>query len=164
MVLLKKYVNYLKISALFNKMSDRLFGLVVLMVALAYIASATQVQTSFLSDPVGPKTFPILIGVVAAFSALVMLFKPDPNPQWPVGRTWLALLVALVVLIGYAYALKPFGFILPTAVTAAVLSYQISPRIGTALLTGVGLSVGLFVLFKYALKLGLVPFPKGLMG
>lgn len=145
-------------------MSDRLFGLVVLMVALAFIASATQVQTSFLSDPVGPKTFPIMIGVVAAISALIMIFKPDPNPQWPAGRTFFALLVALVVLIGYAFALKPFGFLLPTAVTAAVLSYQISPRIGPALLTGVGLSVGLFVLFKYALKLGLIPFPKGLFG
>ena len=144
--------------------SDRLFGLVVLMSALAFIASATQVQTSFLSDPVGPKTFPILIGVVASISALVMIFKPDPDPLWPVGRTLVALVVALIVLVGYAFALKPFGFLLPTAITAAVLSYQISPRIGPAVLTGIGLSVSLFVLFKYALKLGLVPFPKGLIG
>jgi len=144
--------------------SDRLFGLVVLMVALAFIASATQVQTSFLQDPVGPKTFPILIGVVSAISALVMIFKPDPDPQWPASRTLLNLFIALVVLIAYAFALKPFGFLLPTAVTAAVLSYQISPRAVPAMLTGVGLSIGLFVLFKYALKLGLVPFPKGVFG
>lgn len=142
--------------------SDRLFGLVVLMTALAYIASATQIQTSFLTDPVGPKAFPILVGAVAAFSALVMIIKPDPSPQWPGLRTFGALFVALVVLVAYAYALKPFGFLLPTAVTAAILSYQISPRALRAVLTGVGLSVGLFVLFKYALKLGLVPFPKGL--
>ena len=143
--------------------SDRLFGLVVLMTALAYIASATQIQSSFLTDPVGPKAFPMLIGGVAALSALVMMIKPDPNPHWPAVRTFGALAVALIVLIGYAFALKPFGFLLPTAVTAAVLSYQISPRPVPALLTGVGLSVGLFVLFKYALKLGLVPFPKGLL-
>lgn len=144
--------------------SDRLFGLVVLMVALAFIASATQVQTSFLSDPVGPKTFPILIGIVAAISALVMIVKPDADPQWPASRTLFNLLIALAVLVVYAFALKPFGFLLPTAVTAGVLSYQISPRVLPAFLTGVGLSVGLFVLFKYALKLGLVPFPKGLIG
>lgn len=144
--------------------SDRLFGLVVLMVALAYMASATQVQTSFLSDPVGPKAFPILIGVVASISALVMIIKPDPDPVWPVGKTLLSLALALIVLVAYAYALKPFGFLLPTAVTAAVLSYQISSRILPAIFTGLGLSIGLFVLFKYALKLGLVPFPKGLFG
>ncbi len=142
--------------------SDRLFGLVVLMTALAYIASATQIQTSFLQDPVGPKAFPMLVGAVAAISALVMIIKPDPSPQWPGVRTFGALFIALVVLVAYAYALKPFGFILPTAVTASILSYQISPRAIPAVFTGAGLSIGLFVLFKYALKLGLVPFPKGL--
>jgi putative tricarboxylic transport membrane protein len=48
--------------------SDRIFGLVTLFVALAFIASATQIQASFLADPVGPKTFPIIIGIVAAIS------------------------------------------------------------------------------------------------
>ena len=144
--------------------SDRIFGLVVLMLALAYIASVTQIQTSFLADPVGPKAFPILIGAVAALSSLVLMLRPDPDPDWPVLRTFGALLVAVVVLIGYAYALKPMGFILPTAVTAAILSYQISPRPLPAILSGAGLSVGLFILFKFALGLGLVPFPKGLIG
>ena len=144
--------------------SDRIFGLVVLMSALAYIASATQIQTSFLADPVGPKTFPIMIGVVAAISALVMIFRPDPDPEWPDAPTWGALLIAVLVLIAYAYALKPLGFIIPTAFAAAVISYQISPRPKAAMFAGAGLSVGLFCLFKFALGLGLVAFPKFLMG
>jgi len=144
--------------------SDRLFGLVVLMVALAYIAGATQVQTSFLSDPVGPKTFPILIGAVAAISALFMIVKPDADPQWPVLSTFFSLLVAIAVMVAYAFALKPFGFLLPTAAAAAILSYQISPRVLPALATGVALSVGLILLFNYGLKFNLVPFPKGMFG
>ncbi len=144
-------------------LGDRALGLVSLMVALAYIASATQIQTSFLQDPVGPKAFPILIGAVAAISSLVLIVKPDPSPVWPAGKTFLSLLFAVIVLVGYAFALKPFGFILPTAVTAAILSYQISPKPLAAILSGIGLSVGLFVLFKYALGLGLVPFPAAFM-
>jgi len=144
--------------------SDRIFGLVALMVALAYIASATQIQTSFLSDPVGPKAFPILIGAVAALCGLVLIVRPDPDPEWPDARTWGSLLIAVVVLIGYAYSLKPMGFLVPTAITAAILSYQISPRTLPAVLSGLGLSIGLFILFKFALGLGLVPFPKGLIG
>ena len=141
--------------------SDRIFGLVTLFVALAFIASATQIQTSFLSDPVGPKAFPMLIGGVAALCSLVMILRPDPNPDWPVGKTWLSLLVAVIVLVVYAYTLKPLGFLLPTAVAAGILSYQISPRPVPAVLAGLGLSIGLFVVFKYALGLGLIAVPKG---
>ena len=142
--------------------SDRIFGLVVLMVALAYIASATQIQTSFLSDPVGSKAFPIIIGAVAALCGLVLMIKPDPDPSWPAMRTLISLVVAIVVLISYAYLLKPLGFLIPTAFAAAILSYQISPRIGPATIAGLSLSTGLFVLFKFALGLGLVAFPRGL--
>jgi putative tricarboxylic transport membrane protein len=66
--------------------------------------------------------------------------------------------------VAYAYALKPFGFLLPTFIAAAVLSYQISPRTWPALISGAGLSAGLFVLFKFVLGLGLVALPKALVG
>jgi len=144
--------------------SDRIFGAVVTLVALAFIASATQIQTSFLADPVGPKTFPILVGAVAALCGILVALKPDEEPEWPGLRTLGALLIAIAILIAYAYALKPLGFLLPTAVTAAILSYQISPRPVHALLSGVGLSVGLFFIFKFALGLGLVALPHGLSG
>jgi len=144
--------------------SDRIFGLVMAVVALAYIASATQIQVSFLSDPVGPKTFPIIIGVVAAISSMFLVFRPDPEPEWPAARTFGALAVAVTVLVLYAYGLRPLGFLLPTAMAAAVLSYQIAPRPKYAAIAGVCLSGGLFLIFKYALGLGLVPFPQGLSG
>jgi putative tricarboxylic transport membrane protein len=144
--------------------SDRIFGLVATLLALAYIASASNIQTSFLSDPVGPKVFPIIIGVIGALSALFMVLRPDPEPEWPVTRTFIALAVAVLVLVAYAYALKPLGFLLPTAVVAAVLSYQISPRKRFAALTGISLSLGLFLIFRFALGLGLVAFPRWLVG
>ena len=144
--------------------SDRIFGVVVVLGALAYIASALQTPTSFMSDPVGPKTFPVLLGAVAGLCGLVMVLRPDEEPDWPDLGAVFALIVSVGVLIGYAYALKPFGFLIPTAIAAAILSYQITPRPVAAVLTGLGLSVGLFILFKYVLGLGLVPVPKGWFG
>lgn len=144
--------------------SDRIFGLVVTLTALAYVASATQIQTSFMADPVGPKTFPILIGCVAILCGLILMVRPDPDPVWPPMRTLGALLVSTIVLIAYAFALKPLGFLIPTAITAAILSYQIEQRATRAMLAGLGLSIGLFLIFKFALGLGLVAFPKGLIG
>ena len=136
-------------------MSDRFFGLIVAIVALAYMASATQIQLSFLTDPVGPKLFPYIIGGVALLCAIAVMINPDDAPAWPSGRIWLSLLICVVVLVGYAFALKPVGFLIPTAIAAGVLSYQIGHKPGAAVLTGLGLSIGLFLVFKYALGLGL---------
>lgn len=144
--------------------SDRIFGTVVTLVALAYIASATQIQTSFLSDPVGPKTFPMLIGAVAAICGIIVVLRPDEDPEWPALQTLGALVLSVIVLVCYAYALKPLGFLLPTAVTAAILSYQISPRPMPAALAGLGLSLGLFAIFKFALGLSLFALPAAFHG
>lgn len=145
-------------------MSDRIFGSLVCIVALAYIVSATQVQMSFLTDPVGPKLFPIIIGSVAFICALAVIIKPDESPEWPGPAIFLALLCAVVALVGYAYALKPLGFLIPTAVASAIISFLIQRNAVTAVLTGLGLSIGLFLIFKYALGLGLVAFSKNLIG
>jgi len=144
--------------------SDRIFGLLAVVVALAYIASATQIQTSFLMDPVGPKTFPMIVGGVAAVCALLVIIKPDDEPHWPALRTFGSLALAALTLVAYAYSLKPLGFLLPTAVAASVLSYQIQANKLKAVLTGFGLSIGLFFIFRYALGLGLAPIPRAWMG
>lgn len=141
--------------------SDRILGLVTMIVALAYIAGATQIQASFLSDPVGSKTFPILIGGVAALCGLVIFAQPDPDPDWPEMNGWLRLALATVVMIGYAYALNPLGFLVTTALAAGALAWMIEPRPVAAALAGAGLAGGLFVIFKYVLGLGLKPWPAG---
>ena len=134
--------------------SDRIFGLVTLITAVAYIAAATQIQTNFFSGQYLPKLFPIMIGTVAAISALVMIFKPDPEPEWPASSACINMALAVIVLTLYSVLLKPLGFILPTAFAAGVISYQIFPRKLTAFFSGVGLSLVLFVLFKFFLGLG----------
>ncbi|MDZ4095813.1 MAG: tripartite tricarboxylate transporter TctB family protein [Paracoccaceae bacterium] len=144
--------------------SDRIFGLVVVFGALAFFAGALQIQTSFLSDPVGPRLFPILIAVVSLLAGLMMLWKPDAEPDWPAASAWGNMAITMVVLVAYAYLLAPLGFVLPTAVAAAVISYMIAPHIRPAAITGAVLSLSLFFIFKYSLGLGLVALPKALFG
>ena len=145
-------------------MTDRIFGLIILCVALAFVASATQIQIGFLTDPLGPKVFPMLVGGIAIVSALVVILRPDSEPGWPSILTFGKLGFATAVLVVFAYSLRPFGFLIPTALASGVLSFQIQPRPLTALLAGIGLSVGLFVIFKFALGLGLDPFPRSWFG
>jgi len=144
--------------------SDRIFGTLAGLVALAYMASATQIQSGFMPDPVGSKFFPMLVGGVAFVCSVAIFLKPDKSPEWPKAGTFLSILCAVITLVAYAYALKPLGFIIPTAIASGVVSFLIQRNFVTALLTGVGLSVGLFVLFKFVLDLGLVAFSKNLIG
>lgn len=141
--------------------ADRIFGAVMIVVALGYILSAMNIQTSFLSDPVGPRIFPYMVAGVVILCSLVMVLKPDANADWPAPMMALKIGAALALLVGYALTIRPMGFILPTVIVSAALSYMISPRPVPAALAGLGLGIGLFVLFKIVLGLGLVAFPRG---
>lgn len=143
---------------------DRIFGLVVVIGALAFFAGAFQIQASFLSDPLGPRVFPFLISGAGLLCGLVMLARPDPEPEWPAGAAWLSMAIALSVLVAYAYSVVPFGFLIPTALASAAIGYLIEPKVTQSLVMGVVLSAVLFVIFKYGLGLGLFAFPRALMG
>ena len=87
--------------------SDRIFGLITLITAVAYIAAATQIQTNFFSGEFLPKLFPLLIGGVAAICSLSIIFKPDPDPNWPASRTWISMALAVVVPVSYTHLTLP---------------------------------------------------------
>ena len=141
--------------------ADRIFGAVMIVLALGYILSAMNIQTSFISDPVGPRIFPYMVAGVVIVCALVMVLKPDPDAEWPGPLMALKIAAALAILVGYALLIQPLGFIIPTVLASAALSYMISPRPVQAALAGLGLGVGLYGLFKVVLGLGLVAFPRG---
>lgn len=143
------------------KISDRIFGLLVMALALAYMAGALNIKRGLMSDPLGPTAFPLLVGAVAFLCGAAIAARPDPEPEWPHPATLFHLALAAVVMVAYAYALIPFGFLIPTALAAGVVSFQITPRWRQAAMAGVGLSVGLLAIFRFILGLGLKPWPGG---
>ena len=144
-------------------MSDRITGLTVSVLALAFFASASQLEMPFFADPLGPQAFPMLISTIAFISGCVMVLRPDAEPKWPTLATFVRLLIAVLVLLLYAYGLKPLGFLLPTALAAGAISYQIRPAFLASSVTGICLSGFLFVIFKYGLGLSLFALPRWLM-
>ena len=57
----------------------------------------------------------MLVGGVAILCGLVVVLRPDPEPGWPALLTFGKLGLATVVLVMFGYALRPFGFLIPTA-------------------------------------------------
>jgi len=141
--------------------SDRVLGAAGLALGAAFVWGAGGIETGFIVDPLGPKTFPVIIGCLLMIGSAYVLLRPDPEPQWPVRGRALEIVGAVVVLIGYALALEPVGFVIATAVAAALLSWRLGSPPLWAAVSGVGISVGIYAVFHLVLGLSLAKGPLG---
>ncbi|MCO6185237.1 tripartite tricarboxylate transporter TctB family protein [Rhizobium sp. L1K21] len=142
-------------------MSDRILGGIGLLVAAFYIWQSTLVELSFITDPVGPKTFPIMIGIVLALASLAMIFSPDANPHWPQAAKLLEIGISAAVMVAYVYLLPAAGFVIATALAAAFLSWRLGAEPLRGVIAGVAISVGIYVVFHLILGLSLAKGPLG---
>ncbi|MEM8662837.1 MAG: tripartite tricarboxylate transporter TctB family protein [Pseudomonadota bacterium] len=142
-------------------MSDRILGAFGLLLSVGMIYAATQLPVPFISDPVGSKTFPIIVAVIMGMSSLYFLLRPDPDPQWPGLDRLVEIAAAVVVLIAYSLLLPEFGFLIATVFATAYLSWRLGSSLIGAAIAGVLTSVGLYVVFRLILGLSLATGPMG---
>jgi len=141
------------------KLNDRIFGLGLLVIAIAYGTSAFHFPEPFAgSAMVGPGTFPKLLAALLGLCSLYLIFRPDADNPWPSARTGLELVTAVVVLLVYTVALVPLGFIISTTLAVGTLIWRMgAPPVRGF---GVGLAAGLIVYFLFTALLNL-PLPAG---
>lgn len=142
-------------------MSDRIFGLFGVLLAIGFAASAMLIEESFLSDAVGPKAFPIIIAVVLGVSSAVIALRPDPEPHWPALGRLVEIAAAVVVMILYAELLPVAGFVLTTAFASGYLTWRLGSGLFETVAVGIGTSVGIYVIFHLVLGLSLARGPWG---
>jgi len=142
-------------------MSDRVFGAVCILLAAFFIWQATQIETGFIVDPLGPSAFPIIIGAVLGIGGLYPILRPDPAPDWPAAGRLLEILFAVVVMIAYAQGLPRAGFVLSTAVAASLLGWRLGSSPLAAALGGIAIAVGIYLVFHIILGLSLSRGPWG---
>lgn len=142
-------------------MSDRIFGVFGMLLAIGFVLAATQIQESFLSDAVGPKAFPYIIATILGLSSAVIALRPDPEPVWPPLGRFVEIMAAAAVMVLYAQMLPVAGFVFATAFAAAYLSWRLGSSIIGSCMTGVGTSVGIYVVFHVVLGLSLARGPFG---
>ncbi|MCD1633482.1 tripartite tricarboxylate transporter TctB family protein [Martelella mediterranea] len=143
-------------------MSDRIFGGFGIVIAAIYIWQALLTQESFMSDPVGPKTFPIIIGVVLALASLFIILMPDAEPEWPKAKSLAEIAISACLLFAYAYFLPIAGFVIATMVAAGFLSWRLGAPALKAAIAGICISVGIYVVFHLVLGLHLATGPLGI--
>ena len=142
-------------------MSDRIFGGIGLVLAVFYIWAATIIPESFMADAIGPKTFPIIIGALLALASVVFLVSPDDDPLWPTWGNLAELGFAAVAMLLYAKLLPELGFIIATILATAYLTWRLGTAPLWSLVTGLGTSVGIYLVFHIVLGLNLAEGPLG---
>lgn len=142
-------------------MSDRVFGGLGLALAAFFVWAATQIELSFISDPVGPRTFPMIIGVVLGLASLIILIRPDAEPHWPSLARLAEIAVAAGVMVAYALLLPEFGFVIATALAAGFLTWRLGTSPVWAVASGILISLGIYVVFHLILGLSLARGPLG---
>jgi putative tricarboxylic transport membrane protein len=143
-----------------TKIGDRLLGLSLLVLALAYGWGSQQWPAPFgTHETVGPDTFPLLLAVALGITSLYLMVKPDPDNAWPNSRSALELLFAIGVLFAYAALIEVLGFIFTSLVAISLLSWRMGAPIKTTLIIATICSVGVFFIFNDLLSL---PLPSGI--
>ena len=143
------------------RINDRVFGMLMLVLAVAYGWEATQFPIPFGGqESVGPETFPILLSVILAISSVYMMVKPDPDEKWSPLPMLIELAVVALSIVVFAWAIDPVGFIPASTFIVCFLSWRMGASFIRSLTTGVIASLVIFFLFNNVLELAL---PLGLL-
>lgn len=143
-------------------MTGRLAGLVVLAlgVAASVLARRLPAQAGF---GLGPAFLPFWTGLVLAGCGAWLFARPGTAEAGPVDRRALARAAGgFALLLGYALALPPLGYLLATAGFLGAGAFCLEPtRPGRALAVGVVGAAFLGLVFRVWLR---VPLPAGPVG
>ena len=139
-------------------MTDRIAGTLLILLAITYFIVGSEYDTELLADPLGPKSFPMMLGLVLGLFSLYLVVRPDPEPRWHGWRHWRRQIVALAALVLYGIVLEYLGFIASSVAASGYLAWLMGAGRGQAVLVGIGASVLLYFTFNNLLGL---PLPTG---
>ena len=141
-------------------MSDRLLG-AVCVVAAAGMAWAAQDYAAAISyEPVGPRAFPLLLAALMAIAGGWLVIKPTlAGGSFSFAKIKPIAFCALTVLI-YAVLFQTLGFTVATALMAVPVGMAFGGTWLQSLAGGVGLGLGLYLLFDKLLD---VVLPTGVL-
>ncbi len=144
-------------------MADRIFASLVLAIAVGYTFIAfTIIKAPFQYDPLGPESWPRILGVLAAICAIRILMRPDVTSMKVTKSTWFRLAGLVAMLLAYAWAFQPAGFVIATFGFCVALSLMLGARMSASLIfsavTGVFGYIVATVLLDLNLPAGLLAF------
>lgn len=135
---------------------DRVVGVLLLAFALWYALVTRSFNVPFQADPLGPKTFPLMLAITMAVVSVYLIVKPETVPNWAHSpKVWGRLLAALACFIFYAATLIYVGFIAATTVSLTLLTQVFRGPPLKAFIASLLFSLALYGLFDVLLEVSL---------
>ena len=136
-------------------MSDRIFAAVWLVFSVAVAWLAWRIEAPFSYEPIGPRSYPILLAVAMAACSAWLFVRPSPEPDWPRagGAGKAAILVG--VFLAYALLFEWLGFPLATAIATMAIGRLFGGGWGGLAIGGLALGGGLWFFFDKLLDVTL---------
>lgn len=142
-------------------MADRLFAGLFLLVAAAYsVIAFSVIEAPFQYDPLGPESWPRILGVLACLCCFYLLARPDDIGFSMKSRTLLRLAAVVALLLGYAALYEPAGFVLSTWAFAGIFAVMLGASPLHGLIFGAATGIVGYLLCTLLLELNL---PAGLL-
>lgn len=144
----------------------------MLVLAAVYFYATAQIPALEIGDPLGPKAFPVLLGIALIVAVILLFFETlkagaDEAPRrahaWREDRRHLLLIGGVTLwTVAYFWVFDRAGFIVATTVYlfALMAAFNRGKRVGNAL-TAVLFTLGTYVLFVKVLHVSL---PAGIVG
>lgn len=137
-------------------MGDRILGAlcVLLAAAMGWAAQAYSAEISY--EPVGPRAFPLLLAALMGLAGGWLLLRPTHPSELATGAPKLqatqafdavAVAKVAVAVVGYGLIFQMLGFVLATLAMGLVVGHAFGGSWRASALGGLGLGLGLYVLF-----------------
>ncbi|KRW59428.1 tripartite tricarboxylate transporter TctB family protein [Pseudomonas sp. TTU2014-080ASC] len=145
-------------------MSQRIFGLVLLLACLGLGITAWAYHAPFSYEPVGPRAYPLLLLTLTGLGSIYLLIKGgglEQGEEGPLTRhVLLKIGTCILIMVLYAALFETLGFVISSALFGVAMSRLYGGRWTACVIAGLLLSVGLYLLFDKVLD---VPLPLGLL-
>lgn len=145
--------------------ANRILGLFGLVVSVIYLFSAVNLPSASLSDPIGPKGFPILLSVLGIIVSVIILFqhkfvKDIKEINLKVNKEQMKMIIYTVVLcVLYALVFDTVGFLVSTILFLFGVLFKINEnKLKQNIIISVSFGLGLYIVFAKMLSLSL---PRG---
>lgn len=135
-------------------MSERFFVLMLFLCGAVYLFFGLKIESPFAYDPLGPSTFPVLLGSSLLVLCLMSLFFHKMSTLQLDGRVARLALAVLFYLLTFQF----LGFMLATTISVYAVARLVGCGWMEGLLTGLIISICFYGVFHFWLG---VPLPLG---
>jgi len=145
------------------RLGNRIWGIVISGIGIFYLIEGFALPPAAIGDPLGPLTFPTILGVSLVACGVCLAVRPGPRTTQPilVRNYFQQVLILFALLILYSASISWMGYLISTFHFVLIGAFLMGERSwAKGVLISAVFSMGIFFLFVRVLT---IPLPWGFL-